>query len=282
MKTKEMEQHALQVSDYLKQSQEVKTSYLIFKKKSYTHFCNSLTVSVLPLWPLIGFYVLLVLHLNPCFEYTLSIFPTPLQPPPPPFFLPLLVFLRSVYWSTSNSSWVFLAWKIDKSGIFENVLKFMKVVRWKKHRYLQSAFRGGARVNRSKPLGGRLSPIWAGAFSNWSFLRMGWFISWSRKPLAWCGLANRLSRPLCRRAAGDLGIAACRGLQHWGSVMLQPVFLTVCKYVLTFLPSTVWEARDLTVAMVWTLFLWTQELCPHYLHECTLITSWMWSVEGSN
>lgn len=37
MKTKEMEQHAIQVSDYLKQSQEVKTSYLILKKKfTYT------------------------------------------------------------------------------------------------------------------------------------------------------------------------------------------------------------------------------------------------------
>ena len=36
MKTKEKEQHAIQVSDYVKQSQEVKISYLILKK-IYAH-----------------------------------------------------------------------------------------------------------------------------------------------------------------------------------------------------------------------------------------------------
>lgn len=37
MKTKEIEQHSVQVSDYLKQSQEVKTFYLLFSKKAFIY-----------------------------------------------------------------------------------------------------------------------------------------------------------------------------------------------------------------------------------------------------
>lgn len=77
-KTKEIELHAIQVSDYLKQSQEVKTFYLISilcKKHSRTqYFSNFLTVSGLLSCPLIGFYIL---HLNLYFEYLLSFFTLP-------------------------------------------------------------------------------------------------------------------------------------------------------------------------------------------------------------
>lgn len=72
MKTKGMERHAGQVSDYVKQSPEVKplTWHLVRKHSCIQH--NSLTV--LSWCPFIGFCVL---HRNRCFEYLLRFFSCP-------------------------------------------------------------------------------------------------------------------------------------------------------------------------------------------------------------